>query len=225
MIKDYRVGGDRYPESKLYNIDCNLGMSFFQDKYFDLGICDPPYAIDGKKRLTGYSDGCRMNSLMREGNQWDIRPNDEYFKQLFRVCKNVILWGGNHFAKSLPESRCWIVWNKDKYSFKHSDFEMAWTSFDSICKIVKIQHHGFLLKDKVIIHPTQKTVMLYEWLLKEYGGDCKKILDTHSGSGSLRIACFLNGFDFTGMEIDKRMALKSDNRFKEHIKQTVLFQL
>lgn len=211
------------PSSELYNIDCILGMKYYPDKYFDLAICDPPYNIDNQRSISGYTDGCRMNKLMREMKEWDIRPNFEYFISLFRVSKNVIMWGGNYFTKDLPESRCWIVWNKDKYSFKHSDFEMAWTSFNTVSKIVKIQHHGFLLKDKIIIHPTQKPVMLYEWILKEFGTGVKKILDTHTGSGSSRIACYMNDFDFVGFEIDKKMCIKSDKRFYDEISQQRLF--
>lgn len=205
--------------SELYNMDCIEGMKHYPDKWFDLAICDPPYNIDNKKSLTGYSDGCRMNKLMRNMEQWDIRPPYEYWIELFRVSKNIILWGGNYFTKDLPESRCWIVWNKDKYSFKHSDFEMAWTSFDRVAKIVKIQHHGFLLKDKIIIHPTQKPVMLYEYLLQEFAEKGQRILDTHVGSGSSRIACYLNGFDFVGFEIDEKMCVKQEKRFKEHLSQ------
>lgn len=207
------------PLSELYNMDCIQGMKHYTDGYFDLAICDPPYNIDNKKSLTGYSDGCRMNKLMRDMEQWDIRPPYEYWIELFRVSKNQIIWGGNYFTKDLPESRCWIIWNKDKYSYKHSDFEMAWTSFDKVAKIVKIQHHGFLLKDKVVIHPTQKPVVLYEYILQEFAEKGQRILDTHMGSGSSRIACYLNGFDFVGFETDNKMCELSDKRFVNHISQ------
>lgn len=205
--------------SELYNMDCIEGMKHYPNKYFDLAICDPPYNIDNKKSISGHTEFSRMNTLMREMSKWDIRPDYNYFIELFRVSKNVIMWGGNYFTKHLPESRCWIIWNKDKYSFKHSDFEMAWTSFDRVAKIVKIQHHGFLLKDKIIIHPTQKPVMLYRYILEEFAEKGQKILDTHVGSGSSRIACYLNGFDFVGFELDEKMCAKSEKRFINEISQ------
>ena len=206
------------PSSELYNMDCIAGMKHYPDKYFDIAICDPPYNIDNKKSISGYTDGCRMNTLMREMQEWDIRPNYEYFIELFRVSKNVIMWGGNYFTKDLPESRCWIVWNKDKYSFKHSDFEMAWTSFNTMTKKFEMINNS-----SGKIHPTQKPVKLYEWVLTNYAKPGDKILDTHVGSGSSRIAAYKHGFDYVGFEIDKDYFEAQEKRFNEFKAQLTLF--
>ena len=209
-----------------YNIDNIEFMKTKPDNYYDLAIVDPPYGIDGKKSISGYTDGCRMNRLMRENeSNWDIKPTKEYWKELFRVSQNMIIWGGNYFTDILPITREWIIWNKDKYSFKHSGFEMAWSSFDGVAKIVKIQHHGFLIKDKIVIHPTQKPVMLYEYLIMTYSDkyNIKNILDTHGGSGSIAIACDKNNLELDICEINKKYFNGSIKRFDEYKQQEVLF--
>lgn len=208
-----------------HNADNMAIMKTFKDKEFDLAIVDPPYQINDKASISGYIDGCRMNKLMRAKKNWDIKPEQIYFDELFRISKDVIIWGGNYFTDMLPPTREWLVWNKDKYSFKHSDFEMAYTSFSGVCKIVKIQHHGFLIKDKDIIHPTQKPVMLYEYLINTYCKDGFKIIDTHLGSGSIAIAIDkANTIDkknltFVGIEIDSDYFNACVERFKNHKRQ------
>jgi site-specific DNA-methyltransferase (adenine-specific) len=221
------------PFFTFYNADNMEIMKHYPDKYFDLAIVDPPYGIDNNKSLSlrGYTGkGCPMNERMRKSSsEWDIRPTKEYFDQLFRISKNVIIWGGNYFTDMIPPSREWVVWNKDKYSFKHSDFEMAYTSYNGVCKIVKIQHHGFLLKDKDIIHPTQKPVVLYEYLIDTYCINGNKIIDTHLGSGSIAIAIDkANVLDkknltFVGIELDPDYYRAAVERFKNHKRQCVLF--
>jgi len=209
-----------------YNIDNIEFMKTKPDNYYDLAIVDPPYGINEKKSITGYSDGCRMNKLMRENeSDWDIKPPPEYWEQLFRVSKNQIVWGGNYFTDILPVSREWVIWNKDKYSFKHSDFEMAYTSFDGVAKIVKIQHHGFLIKDKIVIHPTQKPVMLYEWIIMTYikKYSVKNILDTHGGSGSIAIGCDKHNVILDICEVSEKYFKGSLRRFDDYKRQGVLF--
>ena len=215
-----------------YNADNLEIMRGFKDNEFDLAIVDPPYQINDNASISGYTDGCRMNKLMRAKKNWDIKPEQKYFDELFRISKDVIIWGGNYFTDMLPPTREWLVWNKDKYSFKHSDFEMAYTSFSGVCKIVKIQHHGFLMKDKDIIHPTQKPVMLYDYILTQYAKTNFKILDTHLGSGSIAIAIEkANRLDkmnlqFVGIEIDKEYYEKALNRIEQYCRQgTLSFQV
>lgn len=208
------------------NTDCVNFMKSKPDGFYDLAIVDPPYGIDNKKLLSlrGYTGkGCPMNKRMREASsEWDVKPTAEYFNELFRVSKNQIIWGGNYFTDMLPPTREWLIWNKEKYSFKHSAFEMAWTSFNGVSKMVKIQHHGFLMKDKIIIHPTQKPVMLYQFILQEYCKKCIKILDTHGGSGSIAIACDMEGFDLDICEIDKKYLDDSIKRYDIYKSQKII---
>ena len=209
-----------------FNCDNIAFMKTKPDNYYDLAIVDPPYGIDDKKCISGQGCGCRMNRLMRAASSnWDKKPPQEYWEELFRVSKNQIVWGGNYFADKLPVSREWIIWNKDKYSFKHSDFEMAWTSFSEVAKIVKIQHHGFLMKDKVIIHPTQKPVILYEWLIMTYKDkyNIKNIIDTHGGGMSVAIASDKNDVVIDICEIDEKYFTDGINRFDNYKMQGVLF--
>jgi len=209
-----------------FNVDCIEFMKSKPDKCYDLAIVDPPYGIDNSKTLSlrGYTGkGCPMNRRMREANSdWDIKPTLEYFNELFRISKNQIIWGGNYFTDLIPPAREWLLWDKDKYSFKHSAFELAWTSFGGVCKKVKIQHHGFLVKDKYTIHPTQKPVMLYQFILREYCKNGDSILDTHGGSMSIAIACDIEGFDLDVCEIDKKYFNDAIKRFNIHKLQTVL---
>jgi site-specific DNA-methyltransferase (adenine-specific) len=160
--------------------------------------------------------------------EWDKQPpNDEYFRQLFRVSKNQIVWGANHFISKMPfDSSCWIVWDKDN-SGNFADCEIAFATFTTGAKIFKYTWNGMIqqnMKDKEErIHPTQKPVALYEWLLNQYAKDGDLILDTHVGSGSSRIACYKNGFSFVGFEIDKTYFEAQEARFKNFTSQTTLW--
>lgn len=186
----------KYEMNKLYNIDCMDLMRDFPDKYFELAIVDPPYGININHNM-GRRKGDKSSDYKKI--TWDNQPpNAVYFKELFRVSKNQIIWGANYFT--LPPNKCFIVWIKPQMSEKvsFSMCEYAWASFKSTAKFVKI-HSQELNR----IHPTQKPVKLYEWLLKNYAKQGDKILDTHVGSASSLIACYNMGFDYIGAEIDK----------------------
>jgi site-specific DNA-methyltransferase (adenine-specific) len=189
-------------------------MAKFPDKYFQLACVDPPYGI-GDKFKGGATGKMNFNEIVNKG--WDKAPTDEYFKELFRVSENQIIWGGNYF--NLPPSRCFIIWDKlisDDFSLAMC--EMAWTSFDKIAKIFKYSN-----PKNSKIHPTQKPVKLYKWLLQNYAKPNDKILDTHLGSQSSRIAAYEMDFDFYGCEIDKDYFNDGCKRFDNAIKQQSLF--
>jgi site-specific DNA-methyltransferase (adenine-specific) len=189
------------------------GMARYPDKYFDLAIVDPPYGL-GKKIYSGGTKGCKFQTLFGE-NKWDNdTPKQEYFDELFRVSKNQIIWGGNYF--DLPPTRTIICWDKLKGDNNFSMWEMAWTSFDEPAKIYRKSSMG----DR--IHPTQKPIDLYKWLLGKYAKQGDKILDTHLGSGSSRIAAYEMGFDFTAFELDTEYFEAQEKRYKAHIAQLKL---
>ena len=184
-------------------------MARYEDNYFDLAIVDPPYGIGDKFNH-------RFNNLYE-----NIRPTDAYFNELFRVSKNQIIWGGNYFTDYLKESKCWICWDKVQNAPKFSDFELAWTSFDSLCKIFKYCNNGGFINKGVNkkIHPTQKHIKLYEWLLINYAKEGDKILDTHLGSGSIAIACYNLSYDLTACEFDKEYYNAAMKRINQHKQQ------
>lgn len=196
-------------------------MSRYPDNYFELAIVDPPYGVE---QITGkefsHRRGKLKNRQFNKGNDkiniWDIRPTKEYFKELFRVSKNQIIWGGNYF--DLPAYRCPIAWDKCQPWENFSQIELAWTSFNKPASIVKIDNRT---GDK--IHPTQKPVSLYKWLLDKYAKEGDKIIDTHLGSGSIAIACHDYGFELTTCEIDKEYYDKAIERIGNHVAQQKLF--
>lgn len=195
-----------------------VGMSRYPDKFFDLAIVDPPYGIgmDGNNNWSGSK---------HEKKDWDNEaPPVEYFHELKRVSKNQIVWGANHFISRMPyDSSAWIYWDKKNDGFSFADGELAWTSFDKAIRCIRI-HRSQIFKEYSHIHPTQKSVMLYEWILQNYAKPNDKILDTHMGSQSSRIAAYLMGFDYWGWEIDKEYFDKGDKRFKEITSQQQLFR-
>lgn len=196
------------------NEDNMLLMARYPDNYFDLAIVDPPYGI-GDKFKGGKSGKMQFNEVVDKG--WDCVPSQEYFDELFRVSKNQIIWGGNYF--NLPPTRCFIVWDKcisDDFTLAMA--ELAWTSFDKLAKIFKYS----VPKDGKI-HPTQKPVALYKWLLNKYAKQGDKILDTHLGSGSIAISCHDYGFELTACELDKEYYDKAIKRIKNHVSQQKLF--
>ena len=201
--------------SEVYNMDCVAGMREYPDKYFDLAIVDPPYGIgiSGQKEK---KQGKKSDRKYHEEKNWDLSiPEKEYFLELFRVSKNQIIWGANYFVEHLFQGKKgWIVWDKAQHGLTMSDCELAFSSFDFPTRIFK-QNRVILLQEGTI-HPTQKPIKLYE---KE--GD--KILDTHLGSGSSRIAAYRNGFDFVGFEIDKDYYEAQEKRFKTELMQPRLF--
>ena len=203
----------------IYNQDCMEAMKQMSDNEYDLAIVDPPYGID-----ILHGGGMPKNSrfIQWERKDWDKEaPSHKYFDELFRVSKNQIIWGANHFISRMPyDSSCWLVWDKKNDGFSFSDGEMAWTSFDTSVRFFR--YHRGQQTDKRI-HPTQKPVKLYKWLLTNYANEGDKILDTHLGSGSIAIACWDLKFDLTGYEIDKEYYDNAIERIERHKRQLNLF--
>ena len=198
-------------------------MKEYPDKYFDLAIVDPPYGIDAVNNLNTVTGGKKHTS-----KDWDSRtPNKQYFDELFRVSKNQIIWGANYFMDKMPiPTKCWIVWDKNNGESSFADGELAWASFYKKVSIIKSHWCGSAAKWETgqnKIHPTQKPVKLYKWLLDKYAEPGQKILDTHLGSGSIAIACHDYKFDLTASEIDKEYFDACMKRVSNHIAQTLLF--
>ena len=213
--------------SEVYNMDCIAGMKEYPDKYFDLAIVDPPYGIGaGSKKFINRKTLNKKAEIFYKDNDWDNeKPNVEYWFELMRVSKNWIVWGGNYFTTFLPPARGFIVWDKKTGDNSYADCELALTSFDRNAKIVAKFWLGAHAKDSDgRIHPTQKPIELYNWILDNYAEKGMKILDTHLGSGSSRIAAYRNGFDFVGFEIDKDYYEAQEKRFKTELMQPRLFQ-
>jgi site-specific DNA-methyltransferase (adenine-specific) len=210
------------PINKVYLADCMDIMRKMPDKSVDLCIVDPPYGIgcDGQKQNIR---GKKSDRKYHEFKGWDNDiPSKEYFNELFRISKNQIIWGANYFVKYLNNGhKGWIVWDKGQHGLTMSDCELAYSSFDYPTRVF-VQNRCFLLKD-ISIHPTQKPVALYKWLLKNYAKPGDKIFDSHVGSGSIRIACHDMGFDFEGCEIDKDYWEAQEKRYQQHISQMELF--
>jgi len=198
-------------------------MARYPDNYFDLAIVDPPYGIgiDGQKESINKNNP-KANRKMHEFKSWDSEtPNAAYFEQLFRVSQNQVMWGANYFVMHLSEgTKGWVVWYKGQEGLTMSDAELAFSSFNTPTRVVKINRVE-LLKDGTI-HPTQKPVKLYEWLLDNYAKEGDKILDTHLGSGSIAIACHYRGFELTACELDQEYYDAANKRFKEQTSQLKL---
>ena len=212
------IGGSISDKISIYNCDCMELLRQTPDNYYSLSIVDPPYGI--------------------EIAEWDKeRPTDEYWEQLFRVSKNQIVWGGNYF--NLPIKRQWICWDKSVIKAGYlgkrefDEFELAWTSFDGKCKMIRFSDignmNGFDGKLKVDytfkgkIHPCQKHINIYKWILDKYAKQGDKILDTHLGSGSIAIAAHDYGFELTCCELDKEYFDKAIQRIQNHVSQQKLF--
>ena len=202
--------------SELYNMDCVEGMKHYPDNYFDLAIVDPPYGIGGRFHTHHKEGQSQKHSLSKfTPTKWDDNiPDYEYFTELFRVSKNQIIWGGNYMTNFLPPSRCFIVWDKMTYIPSMSQIELAWTSFDKNAQLKKINSNQINR-----IHPTQKPLKLYEWILSVYAEKGQRILDTHVGSGNSRVACYLNGLDFVGFEINIEYCQLSEKLFEDATSQ------
>jgi site-specific DNA-methyltransferase (adenine-specific) len=203
-------------------------MKRYADNHFDLAIVDPPYGIDINNQSQGKGGGV-AKKIEYTKKDWDKQaPNIDYFNELIRVSKNQIIWGANHFIEKIPyNATCWIVWNKENGETDFADCELAWTSFETAVRIFKWKWSGMLqqnMKDKEQrIHPTQKPVALYQWILDKYAKQNDLILDTHLGSGSSRIAAYKGGFNFVGFEIDKEYYEKQEKRFNDFKSQLTLF--
>ena len=218
----------RCPLSVVYLEDCVQGLKRFADNYFDLAIVDPPYGIDINNQRQGKGGGM-ARKIDYTKKDWDkTAPEIIYFNELRRVSKNQIIWGANHFISRLPiDSSCWIVWDKDNGETDFADCELAWTSFKTAVRRFKwtwagMRQQNMKHKEKRI-HPTQKPIALYKWLLMNYASEGNLILDTHLGSGSSRIAAYDLGYDFTGFEIDPEYYEKQEKRFKNFSAQQRLF--
>ena len=203
--------------NRIYNMDCMEGMKQFPDKYFELAIVDPPYGINinnnmGRRKGDKHSDYKKV--------KWDNEiPTAEYFNELYRVSQNQIIWGANYY--SMPPTKSFIVWRKPQISqqMSFSMLEYAWSSFDKTAK----EWIG-MSNEEDRIHPTQKPVTLYKWLLMNYAKQGDKILDTHVGSASSLLACYDLGFEYMGFEIDKDYFEMAQKRIEEN-KAQVRFEL
>ena len=208
-------------------MDCMEGMKQYPDKYFDLACVDVPYGIDMDGGKIGGNNLGEAKDYIKKS--WDKEaPDTAYFKELCRVSKNQIIWGANHFIANIPNanSSCWIVWDKDNTG-NFADCELAWASFKTTVRKVKIRWNGMLqqnMKEKEMrIHPTQKPVQLYDWIFKNYASEGQKILDTHLGSQSSRISANKNKLHFTGFELDPDYFRDGNKRYEYHVSQLTLF--
>jgi site-specific DNA-methyltransferase (adenine-specific) len=196
----------------LHHVDCMAFMATLPDKAFDLAIVDPPYGIGFSKKHTG------NGWVVRETKSWDKEPpTAEYFKELFRISKNQIIWGANYMTPNLPPSQHWIFWDKGQRNFSLADGELAYSSFDMALRVFEMSRGAMQGEQggEIKFHPTQqKPIKLYEWLLTNYAKPGQKILDTHLGSGSHAIAAHNLGFEFVGCELDEDYFNASIKRIK-----------
>lgn len=193
-------------------------MKGLPDKAFDLAIVDPPYGLG--MGSTGYAGGFAKTKKFYGIKQWDAcPPNEEYFKELMRVSKNQIIWGANHFIEMIPfNSSCWIIWDKD-VTGDFADAELAWTSFKTAVRKVKITWNGFrqenMTRKQQRIHPTEKPYQLYQWLFENYADKEDRIFDSHGGSMSSAIAAKKLGYNLTVCEIDEDYYKQAIDRFNK----------
>lgn len=234
--KDFKViktnTTEHRSEINIYNRDCLEAMREMPDNAYELAIVDPPYGIgeaSGQESSRNKSKGRANTPVKYTRKNWDKNaPTREYFDELFRVSKNVIVFGANHFIESIPNanSSCWIVWDKDN-SGDFADCELAFTTFDTAVRKFTWRWNGMIQQDmknkEVRIHPTQKPVKLYEWLLTNYAKEGDKILDTHGGSMSIALACWNLKFDLDLWELDPDYYEAGVKRFEQHKKQLQLF--
>jgi len=192
-------------------------MKEMSDNQFDLAIVDPPYGIERFKKGFGTTRFKMDKRTAKNGIEWDIKPKDIFFIELFRVSKNQIIWGANNFV--LPPTEYFCIWNKKQTVDNFATAEYAWVSMGlkKPAKIFEYSIHKHNHTNK--IHPTQKPVKLYEWLLMNYAKEGDTILDTHLGSGSIAIACHNLGFELTGYEIDKEYFEAANKRIEQHKQQ------
>lgn len=209
--------------NKVYLMDCLEGMRNTPDKWYDLAVVDPPYGLNSRIATCDNPASMKKHSLSKfrksilESGWDDSRPTDEYFLELFRVSKEVIIWGGNYF--DLWPSRCWIVWHKEVPIQTMSTIEMAWTSFDKPAKFFK-----FRSRDKDRFHPTQKPIKLYDFIFKHFSKEGMKILDTHAGSMSSVISALKNDMQITAYEINSDYFNAGKKRIEAYLQQGNIFQ-
>src|SRR5690606_12854679 len=209
--------------SEVHNIDCMKFMATLPDKFFELAIVDPPYGIGKNWKKDRYSKFYKHNSTYNN----ESAPSANFFKELFRVSENQIIWGGNYFTEYLPARQGWIVWDKCRsYDDSHgAEGELAWHSFNVPLRIVENKWNGFMRsEERYGNHPHEKPVGLYKWLLKHYAKPGDKIFDSHMGSQSSRIAAYDMGFDYWGCELDKDYFDSGCKRFELFKSQMKIFQ-
>ena len=207
------------------------GMRMFPDKYFDLATVDP---VNGDVTQCGYLKNLDSTTKLAKPIQYHLslwqqqKTGDDYFKELLRVSKNQIIWGGNYFTSKLYDTQCWIVWDKQRTG-GFADFEIAWTSFNQASRMFRFMWNGMLqgdMKNKENrIHPTQKPVALYQWLISKFANDGDIILDTHVGSGSSLIACHRTQHKYIGFEIDEHYYIESKECLDREIAQMTLWDM
>ena len=207
------------------NEDNMLMMARYPDNYFELSIVDPPYGIGADKAQN--SGGEKFGYKKYKNTDWDSKtPSNEYFNELKRVSKNQVIWGGNYMTEYLKPSMGWILWDKGQREFSLADGELAWTSFNKALRIFGMPRGTALAdanKTGGKIHPTQKPVKLYEWILMNYAKEGDKIVDTYRGSASLDIACHNLNFDLVTCEIDTDYFNDGNKRLKQHQNQLKMF--
>mgnify|MGYP005841737061 CR=1 FL=1 len=209
---------------ELHNVDCLPFMKQCEDKQFDLAIVDPPYGIDRGGQPETFTKNPKHKRKEHTKKDWDkTRPDAEYWNELFRISKNQIVWGANYFVAHLNEPKMgWIIWDKGQHGLSMSDCEIAYSSFDRATRIFTF-NRCLIAQKGGSIHPTQKPVELYRYLLNEYAEKGNKIFDSHLGSGSIAIACDDLGFDLTACEIDSEYFRKANKRLEPYRKQRTLF--
>lgn len=213
-MKEYRT-----ERGVFYNGDCMVGMAQYPDKYFDIAIVDPPYGIcaDGNNSSGGAHGGRKAHAI----KSWDVLPDKKYFDELYRVSENQIMWGANYYCNMLKlNTMGWIVWDKGQ-RIKQSDGEIAYTSFHMALRIFTKNRVELLIEGT--IHPTQKPVSLYKWIVKNYVKQGQRILDTHVGSASSLIAYEDAGLEYVGYELDVDYYESAVKRIKDHKMQLTMF--
>ena len=210
---------------ELLNMDCMDYLRDCEDNAFDLAIVDPPYGVKRDKGFEGFGGFGKPIARTQYKGAWDSeRPQREYFDEVRRVSALQIIWGGNFFADLLPAGTHWIFWDKVQTMPTFGDGELAWTN--SGRKSIKkhtLEYNGLLGRELTRIHPTQKPVKLYDWLLSNYAKEGDRILDTHLGSGSSAIAAHYGQFDFVGIEIDEDYFNAAKARFEAETAQLDIF--
>ena len=225
--------GVKIMKNNVFLINCMDFMKDKPDNYYDLAIVDVNYGIKQDGRNNHTRGKLAISKDYRKNSRYDDKPPEKiYFNELIKISKNQIIFGANHFISRIPyDSSCWIVWDKMNGKTDFADCELAYTSFKTAVRIFKFMWQGMLQgysgnknKNEKRIHPNQKPVILYKWLLTNYAKPGQKIFDSHVGSGSIRIACHDMGFDFEGCEIDADYWQAQEERYKNHVAQGELFE-
>jgi len=230
------AGAVEKAQISIYKEDCLQALKAMADKQFDLAIVDPPYGIGASADTrVGGSYTVNLGGVKKKvaakaytPKDWDFsKPTIEYWNELRRVSKNQIVWGGNYFASNLQDTSCWLVWNKRNGENNNADCELAWTSFEKAVRKFTWMWKGMFQQNMANkedrIHPTQKPVALYKWILENYAEKGSKIIDTHLGSGSIAIACWDMGYDLTAYEVDKEYYDNACKRLETHKAQLTLW--